>query len=394
MTTLAFPKNENPTIGVELELALIDKDTLELSSSFDEIHRGLPATLRSSVKPEIYQCYAEVVSDIGARVDDVAADLENKLGELQAVADSLGIHLLWTGTHPFSSWKDQQVSDNPRYHKLIELFQDPMRQLVTFGLHVHVGVDSGDKAIQICQLMRRHVPLLLALSANSPFWDGRATGLHSKRIHQLSQIPLIGPPEQMEHWWQFVKLKNDWIESGYMKSAREVWWDVRPHHHFGTVETRICDIPPNLNHVLALTALVQCLVYKISTDIDEGERPADSEPGIEKTNRWIAVRYGVESEFIIDGGKRIGVQELADSTVNRLMPTADALDCVEHLQAVRELPGDNGAQRQLEIYRESNSLHEVVRRIIGANHANGYDVSATRTQLPELHPDLTYANMV
>ena len=209
-----------------------------------------------------------------------------------------GVRLFWSGTHPFSPWQAQDVTPLDRYRDLIDLLQETARRIITFGLHVHVGVDSGDKAIMICDRILQHLPTLLALSANSPFWQGRNTGLHSQRSKIMETLPTAGLPPLMRNWSEYAWLLNNLIETGFIKTIRELWWDVRPHHNFGTVEVRICDMPPGLEHVLGITALVQCLVHDLSEEIDQGTYQFDCHPFLIRQNKWRACRYGMDARLV------------------------------------------------------------------------------------------------
>ncbi|HUG89229.1 MAG TPA: YbdK family carboxylate-amine ligase, partial [Planctomycetaceae bacterium] len=244
MSKLTFTRNDYPTIGVELELQLVDAETFALSNSVEKVLERIPAGLSEQVKPELMQCYLEINTGVCRTVREAGDDLRGKLEELERATGGLGLKVLWAGTHPFSLWKEQQITVNDRYYRLVELMQDIARQLVTFGLHVHVGVDTGDKAIYICDRMLRHLPLLLALSANSPFWEGRNTGLHSNRSKVMEGLPTAGLPHQMRNYSEYVWLVNHLVDTGFINTIRELWWDIRPHHNFGTVEIRVCDMPP------------------------------------------------------------------------------------------------------------------------------------------------------
>ena len=192
MSNLEFHVSTRPSLGVEIELALVDADTLALKSANRDILDHLPPALQESVKPELMQCYLEINTGVCATVAAAEADLRPKLAAVEAAADAVNTRLFWSATHPFSKWGDQAITPNARYHGLINMLQDTARQLLTFGLHVHVGVDGGDKAIMICDRILRHLPTLLALSCNSPFWEGRTTGLHSWRSRIMEGLPPRG----------------------------------------------------------------------------------------------------------------------------------------------------------------------------------------------------------
>lgn len=368
MPVVKFQRNETPSIGVELELQLVDESTMELSSSIEDILERLPESLADQIKPELMQCYLEINTGVCETVAEAGHDLRGKLEDLERVTDSLGLKLFWAATHPFSSWREQKITVNDRYFRLVELMQDVARRLVTFGLHVHIGVDSGDKAVMVCDRMLRHLPLLLALSSNSPFWEGRNTGLHSNRSKIMEGLPTAGLPHQMRNWSEYVWLINHLIDTGFINSIREIWWDIRPHHNFGTVEIRVCDMPANLRQVLALTALVQCLVQSISEEIDEGTYQSEYHPMMVQQNKWRATRYGSHAPLVnSEDYQPYSVQETTDRLVPILLPMARKLDCVSELQDVLQLPVETGAIQQMSIFERTGSRQEVVREMIERN---------------------------
>ncbi len=368
MPTLSFTRNDYPTLGVELELQLVNAETLDLSNSIEDILRMLPEDLSECVKCELMQSYLEINTDICRTVRDAGNDLRKKLSVVEDAADSLGLRLYWAATHPFSSWRDQKITINDRYYQLVDLMQDVARRLVTFGVHIHVGVDTGDKAIMVCDRLLRHLPLMLALSSNSPFWEGRNTGLHSNRSKIMEGLPTAGLPHQMRNWSEYIWLVNHLVDTGFINTIREIWWDIRPHHTFGTVEIRVCDIPANLNQVLALTALAQCLVQAVSDQIDEGTYQSEYHPMMVEQNKWRATRYGPDASLVnSDDYKQYSVQETADQLIELLLPVAERLDCVEELKSVSALPANTGGLQQLEIFRETNCRKEVVRQMLQRN---------------------------
>lgn len=365
MSRLKFTTNLRPTLGVEVELALVDAKTMALRSAAPEMLARLPEPMRTGIKPEIMRSYVELNTRICRTVGDAEADLREKLAVVEPIARDLDLRLLWSATHPFSTWDEQQVTDNARYQGLIDLLQDAARQMVTFGLHVHVGVDSGDKAVMICDRMLRHLPTLLAASCNSPFWDGRLTGLHSWRSRVIEGLPTAGLPPLMRNWSEYTWLINHLIETGYIETIREIWWDMRPHHNFGTVEVRVCDVPGSLDDVLTLTALIQCLVHHLGEEIDNGTYQHDSHPMIIRQNKWRAGRYGLDAQLVDSQTyQRKPARQMLRELVETLRPAAEKLDCAKHLENVLELAsGQSWSQRQLDIYRETGDAREVVRRM-------------------------------
>jgi carboxylate-amine ligase len=365
MGVLKFVSNDYPTLGIELELQLIDVRTLELTNAIDQVLDRIPESLREQVKPELMQCYLEINTGICRTVAEAGNDLREKLEVLERVLQPLDLRLLWAATHPFSSWRDQKITVSQRYYRLVELMQDVARRLVTFGMHVHVGVESGDKAIMIVDRMLRHLPLLLALSCNSPFWEGRCTGLCSNRANVMEGLPTAGLPYGMRNWSEYVWLVNHLIATGFINSIREIWWDIRPHHNFGTVEIRVCDMPPNLEQVLALAALIQSLVTAISQDIDQGTFLPDYHPMMVQQNKWRAMRFGANAQLVDSQTcKQRSVQEWVDDFVERLRPTAESLGCSAELQQARKLPESTGAGRQIAIFQQGGSREDVVRQLL------------------------------
>lgn len=365
MSKLEFTRSDGPTLGVEIELQLVDAESFALSNSIQDVLSRLSPGLADRVKPELMQSYLEINTEICHTVREVGDDLRGKLDDVERATDALGLKLYWAGTHPFSSWREQLITPNERYEHLVRLMQDVARQLVTFGLHVHVGVDTGDKAVMICDRLLRYLPLLLALSANSPFWEGRATGLHSNRSKVMDGLPTAGLPHRMRNWSEYVWLINHLVETGFINTIREIWWDIRPHHNFGTVEIRVCDMPPNLEQVLSLTALIQCLVVAISDQIDEGAWQSDSHPMMVQQNKWRATRFGAEARLVNHEDNRLDtVQQEIDRLVALLQPTAARLGCTEELATAARLPSGTGAKEQLEIYDRTGSREAVVREML------------------------------
>lgn len=369
MSRLEFNASPRQTLGVEVELALVDSKTMALRSANEQILERLPPHLVEKIKPELMQSYVEVNSDICQDVAEVEADLRGKIADLEEICDDLGVRLYWSGTHPFSKWRDQEVTNSQRYHGLINLLQDTARQLITFGLHVHVGIDSGDKAVMICDRIMRHLPTLLAASCNSPFWEGRITGLSSWRSKVMDGLPTAGLPPLMRNWSEYVWLINHLIETGYIESIREIWWDVRPHHNFGTVEVRICDIPGSLDDTLALVALIQSLVKSLSDQIDKGTYQHDCHPMMIRQNKWRAARYGLEAKLVESNAYHIQpAREVLRDLVEQLRPVAAELNCESYLLrmiTLAEMP--TWAQRQLKVFNESLDPVEVVRRMTDAS---------------------------
>ncbi len=364
MQKLHFNSNKLPTLGIELELGLVDAQTLELSSS---IHRVLELLNGSDryFKPELMQCCIEVNTGICDQVSDAEQDLRNKIMQVEKVTDQLGLQLWWGATHPFSQWKEQRITPNERYQDLVGLLQEMARRLVTFGLHVHVGVDSGDKAVMICDRMMRHLPTLLALTCSSPFWESRDTGLHSHRSKIMEGLPTAGLPTLMRNWSEYVWLVNHMVDTGFINTVREIWWDIRPHHNFGTVEVRVCDMPGNLEDVLGIAALTQCLIKALSDSIDEGTYQHDCHPMMVRQNKWRACRFGRAASLVDTYSFEVQtVSQVVNSLIKQLAPHAEQLGCSQYLQHVVKMAHTpSWSDIQKNVLEETNDRAEVVRRL-------------------------------
>jgi carboxylate-amine ligase len=363
---LLFKANKEPTIGVELELQLVDAKTFALKSAILDLMKVVGDD-QIWLKPELMQSYVEINTDVCRTIDDARRDLQGKLEKLTAAAQACDTRILWAGSHPFSTWMDQEITPSKRYEKLVELMQDTARRIVTFGMHVHVGVDSGDKAVMVVDRLMRYMSTLLALSVNSPFWVGRRTGLHSQRIKIMEQLPAAGTPPYMRNYSEYCWVVNQSIQSGFINSIQEIWWDVRPHPRFGTVEVRIFDTPPNLEDALALTAMTQCLVAALSDQIDDGLYQHDIHPIVVRQNKWKATRYGMRAELIDPvTHKTVPVREMVFFLYEKLKPYAERLHCMQELNhVITMVEHPSGAERQLELFDQyDGDLAKVVEQLV------------------------------
>ena len=371
MAKIHFRSNERPTVGVELELGLVDAESMALTSAYGLLSARLTAeghqTEDSAIfKPELMQCVLEINTGVCQTIGDAERDLRDKITIVESACDALGLKLWWGATHPFSSWLEQRITPDDRYLQLVNLLQEMARRLVTFGLHVHVGVDSGDKAVMICDRIMRHLPTLLALSVSSPFWEGRKTGLQSHRSKVMEGLPTAGLPTLMRNWSEYVWLVNHMIDTGFINTIREIWWDVRPHHNFGTVEVRVCDMPGNLQDTLGIAALIQCLVKALSDEIDNGTYLNDCHPMMVQQNKWRAARFGNLARLVdTDTYRAAPVAQTVERLVELLQSAATELQCTSYLEhCVKMASKPSAAQRQLDLMEETNDPREVVRRLV------------------------------
>lgn len=364
MDKLVFNGNDRPSLGVELELALIDARSMELANASPDLLKALPGD--GNYKPELMQCCIEINSGVCTTVDEVKSDLTEKLGEVQSAADSLGLGLWWGATHPWSRWQDQVVTQTERYLGLVGLLQELARRLVTFGLHVHVGVDTGDKAVMICDRIMQHLPTLLALSCSSPMWECRDTGLSSHRSKIMEGLPTAGLPTLMRNWSEYAWLVRHMVDTGFINTIREIWWDVRPHHNFGTVEVRVCDMPGRFTDVLALTALIQCLVHALSKQIDEGQYQHDCHPMMVRQNKWRACRYGNQARLVNSYSYEVQTVAETVSTLTTLLESeASELDCVSYLKDANRLASTpDWAALQRQTLQKTKEPAEMIRQLM------------------------------
>jgi len=348
---IPFSSSERSSLGVEWELQLVDRGTRELTAGATEILAEItPAGLdeHPKAKHELLQSTVEVITGICSTVAEAKADLAGTLAEVVAAADRRGLGLMCAGSHPFTRWDTQQISPKERYAELVERMQWLARRLQIFGVHVHVGVRSPEKAIAIVNALTGYVPHFLALSSSSPFWAGCDTGLASARTKVFEGMPTAGLPYEFADWAGFEDYMGTLVRSGAIESVREVWWDVRPHPDFGTVELRICDGLPTLDEIGAVAALAQCLVEDFDSRIDRGEALPVPAGWVARENKWRAARYGLDAEIVVDDqGTVAPLRQALTDLVAELAPVARRLGCEAELADVlRVLAAGSSAQRQ------------------------------------------------
>tara|TARA_B100001029_G_C15061379_1_gene458816 strand:- start:1616 stop:2755 length:1140 start_codon:yes stop_codon:yes gene_type:complete len=360
-----FNSSPKPTLGVEAELYTVSKDTFNLCQGAPEILNCFRNDL--NVKEELLECIVEVNTNICNNINEVRSDLRNKITEVQEVANKNNNDLISIGTHPFARWKDQSITNSIRYIDFLEKMQWPVRRLIISGLHVHVGVESGEKAIAITNGMTRYIPLLIGLSANSPFFDSELTGLASTRTKIFEGLPTAGLPPFLKNYSEFQKFMRTLKKAGAINSIREVWWDIRPHPNFGTVEIRVCDAVPTIEEMVNITAFIQCLVVGFSENYDEGRQLEILDPWVILENKWRATRFGMDAFIIIDeSGTLQPLKECILETIDKLLPVADLLGCRRELENLCTIVNMNNSpyKRQIEIFNKNNNLSDIVKYFI------------------------------
>ncbi|MBN9618569.1 MAG: glutamate--cysteine ligase [Actinobacteria bacterium] len=365
-----FSPSQRTSLGVEWELELVDLDTRQLVGASDDILTAISPNGdgdHPKAKHELLRSCVEVITGVCQSVAEAQADLAGTVAEVQAAAAARNVGVICSGTHPITDWSTQQITDDPRYLQLIERNQWMARQLQIFGVHVHCGVRAPEKAIPIVNALLGYLPHFLALSASSPYWIGSDTGLASYRSKVFEALPTAGLPYQLSGWDAFEMYMEALISSHAIESIREVWWDIRPHPNFGTVELRICDGLPSLDEIGCVAALAQCLVERFDRQLDDGYTLPEPRPWLVRENKWRAARYGLDAEIVVDNSGRVQpVREAIAELVEDLLPTARRLECADELAAVPRLV-ERGAsyQRQRAVAAaHGGALEPVVDRLL------------------------------
>ena len=351
---------------MEWELGLVDLEGGALACRASEILAGLGAAYEGGehprIKHELFESTVEVITGICDTVAQARADLTESVTELLEACEPRGIGLVGVGLHPFSPWHELTRSPGERYEALVERIAWPARRLMTHGLHIHVGVRSGEKAIAIVNGLSIYLPVFIALSASSPHWHGQDTGLASARTKVFESMPTTGLPPYLRNWDEFNTLLDSLITAGTIETVREVWWDVRPHPGFGTVELRMCDATPTLTEICAMAALAQCLVQRFDETMDAGAEPPVPREWIRRENKWRASRWGVDADLVMDdAGHTKPLRAVVADLVEDLLPYAESLGCTTEL---RDCLGilDHGAsyQRQRALVAQGATLEGIV----------------------------------
>jgi YbdK family carboxylate-amine ligase len=365
-----FQSSERSSLGVEVELELVDRATRELRSGASEVlpvlGQGHPNGEHPKAKHELLESTVEIITGVCSTVEEAREDLAGTLAVLAPEVESRGMTLMCSGTHPFSDWAKQDISPSPRYAQLIEDMQWMARRLQIFGIHVHVGVRSPAKAVAIVNALTGYIPHFLALSASSPYWMGGDTGLASCRTKVFEGLPTAGLPYQLSGWDEFEQFMETLISARTIHTIREVWWDIRPHPNFGTVELRICDGLPTLTEVATVAAISQCLVEQLNTLIDRGYTLPVLKSWIVRENKWRAARYGLDAEIILDESGRLQpVREAIEELIDELTPVARRLGCGDELRhALAILERGPSYIRQREVIAAGGTLIDVVDTLV------------------------------
>jgi glutamate---cysteine ligase / carboxylate-amine ligase len=352
-----FEDSKDFTVGIEEEFALLDPETRSLTQRYDELRAAADAdaVLAEAVAGELIRSEIEITSGRGEDLADALRRQHEARGRLFALAGERNILLAATGTHPWSPWQEQEIIDTEHYHRVADGLQYVAWRNNTFSVHVHVGVQGADRAVAVCDRLRPVLPELLAISANSPFLDGRNSGLHSARTQIFTKsFPRCGIPDPFGDWRGYADYVDYLVRTNSIVEQTQIWWSIRPHHRFGTVELRICDAQTSAADGDALIGLIAACIAQAALDYDAGLRPESPAPRLVEENFWRAIRHGLD-------GKLIDLERAeefpAAATGERLLAWTEPARTALGIEVA--LPEYNGAQRQRAALAEGASLEEV-----------------------------------
>ncbi len=362
----AFGRGQPFTFGVEEEFQLLDPDSGELVSRMDQIIATDDPIREQGVQSELFQSVVETATPVCKDLDDAREAIGWLRSTIIERAEQEGLAIAAAGTHPFALYEEQTLTDNPRYQALVDDIGWPVKRDLTFGLHVHVAVPSGEAAVAAMNHLRTHIPLLLALSANAPFWRGQVTGLHSVRVRIFGTMPRSGLPRRFEHWDELEATLATLQDGGVMSDVTKLWWDIRPRPDLGTVEIRICDACTEAQTTLALAGLTQALVAQATRARPPGSAvPAEQLDELLTENRWRAIRDGIHAEFLRanDQGivEQVPLAQALDEAIEGAHEEIEEFGLKQPVSALREVAqrGETGADRQLAVYEGSGDLRAV-----------------------------------
>jgi carboxylate-amine ligase len=320
---------------------------------------------KGSIKHELMLSNLEINTKICSNINEAERDLTEKFNIAITEASKYNTLLCCAGTHPFSPWKDQQITEGKRYKRLLENLRIIARRFNIFGLHVHVGINGEERCIYILKRLLYYLPHLLALSANSPFWEGYETGLRSYRTKVFESLPIAGLPFFFKDWADYTKLVENYLATRTVETIRDIWWDLRPHPDFGTLEVRICDAPSTIREILALAALIQALIKKLGDEYENGVPFKQPHSSVIRENKWRACRYGLGGEFITpEGNRTIRAREAIEELIASVDEDAKELGSREYISHIKDiLNKGEGAVKQLNEWKRQGELKAVTKEM-------------------------------
>ncbi|WP_276366399.1 YbdK family carboxylate-amine ligase [Chryseolinea sp. H1M3-3] len=349
------------SLGVELELQVLDGDSLLLTPRASEI---IELCDDNNIVPEFFQSTIEIVSGVGLNAHEVQDDLRPAVYKAYIKANQLNLKLSSTGTHPLADYRDRLVTPSKRYHDLIDRNQWLIRRMAVYGMHIHLGMPSGDACIKYNSFFMHLLPHILALSGSSPFWQGMYTGLSSCRPTTYEALPTAGMPYLVKNWLEFQKLYSFLLKSKAINSMKDLWWDLRPSPQHGTLELRFCDEPATLKEALAIVAFVHALSHWFRDHEEEWNHSQTSlKHWIFRENKWRSIRYGLHAQVVVarNGKTKLLYKDIQD-WIKAIEPYVKELKYVEHINVIKEIiEKGNSSERQYKIFEATNDLKEVIR---------------------------------
>ena len=369
-----FGSSDPFTLGVEEEYMLLDPESFDLVQHIETVLEAVEGDeLADRITAELMQSVLEIATPVCRTAADVMRELTILRGYVRDVAGAEGLRVGSAGTHPFSLFERQRITAKDRYHALIDQLQYVARRELIFGMHIHVAVDSPDKAIQVVNGLLPHLGPLLALSASSPFWRGEPTGLASSRQIVFSAFPRSGPPPRFRDYEDYAEVVGQLERTGCIADYTHIWWDIRPHPKWGTIEVRICDAVTRVEDAVAIAAYCQAVVKALSDRYDAGEEIPTYHRILTSENKWLAARYGLEAPVMdLATGRRIRIPiaKLVRRTLRELEPHARELGSERELEGIEALlDRGNSAERQLRVFNANRDIVEVARAIADATEA-------------------------
>jgi carboxylate-amine ligase len=362
------------TLGVEEEYMLLDPESFDLVQHVDMVLTAVRDDgFVERIGPELMQSAVEISTPVCRTAGDIDRELRRLRGYVSDIAREKDLRVGSAGTHPFSLFEQQRITARDRYRNLVDQLQYVARRELIFGLHVHVSVDGPDKAIHVMSALLTHLSELLALSANSPFWRGEATGLASSRQMVFAAFPRSGPPPRFRDYADYAEVVGQLEKTGCIADYTHIWWDIRPHPRFGTIEIRVMDAISPVEETVALTAYVQALVKYYSERFDAGSELPSYHRILTTENKWLGARYGLEApvmDLATGRRNRVPIAQLIRRVLREIEPHARELGSERELEGIREILGrGNGADRQLRVFNANRDIVEVVREIADATEA-------------------------
>jgi carboxylate-amine ligase len=367
------------TIGVEEEFQIIDPKTCELRSHVMQLVNEVSPSIQDQVKHEMHQSIVETGTKICENVGELRIEMHRTRGELIAAAERAGLQVAAAGTHPFSSWIDQVISPGERYENIVEELQQLARSLLIFGMHIHVAMPDKQTTIDMMNMVRYFLPHLLSLSTSSPFWMGRNTGLKSFRTTVFRRFPRTGVPELFQSWSEYENFVNLLVQLNCIDNPKKIWWDVRPHPVFGTLEFRMCDVTTKVEEACAIAALTQAIVVKLHRLYTSNQSWRIYRRALIEENKWRAARYGIEGK-LVDFGKELEVPtkilipellELVDDVLDDL----GSRSAVNYVHTI--LSEGTSAERQLRVFEQTGDLRAVVQHVVAETRAGTIEPRST-----------------